>query len=226
MMVHRRGFYEKYIKRPQDFLCALLAIVVFSPVLLLTALLVYIKLGWPVIIRQERAGWTGKPFRLWKFRSMTDDRDLDGRLLPDEMRLTEFGKTLRSTSLDELASLINILKGEMAVIGPRPLPTKYVERYTEKQLRRLEVRPGLSGLAQIHGRNAISWEEKFYWDLQYIDNISFVEDWKIVLGTVGIVLKRTGIHSETSATMEEYMGAGTLENKERLNAERSDYYRR
>ncbi len=206
MMTHRRGFYEKYIKRPQDFICALLAIVVFSPVLLVTALFVRIKLGSPVIFRQERAGWNGKPFRLWKFRSMTDERDTEGNLLPDEVRLTKFGETLRSTSLDELASLVNILKGEIAVVGPRPLPMRYVARYSEEQARRLEVRPGLTGLAQVHGRNAISWDEKFRWDIQYVDNLSFANDWKIVWNTVGVVLGRTGIHSETSATMEEFMG--------------------
>ena len=205
-MAHKKGFYEKYIKRPQDFFCALFAIVVFSPVLLLTALFVRIKLGSPVIFRQERAGWNGKPFKLWKFRSMTDERDADGKLLPDEKRLTEFGKTLRSTSLDELASLVNILKGEIAVVGPRPLPMKYVERYSTEQARRLEVRPGLTGLAQVHGRNAISWDEKFLWDVQYVDNLSFIHDWKIVWDTVGVVLGRKGIHSETSATMEEFMG--------------------
>ena len=207
MMQRKRGFYEKYIKRPQDFLCALLAIVVFSPLLLLTAILVRIKLGSPVFFRQERAGWNGKPFRLWKFRSMTDERDAEGNLLPDEVRLTEFGKKLRSTSLDELASLVNILKGEISVVGPRPLPVKYVPRYSEEQARRLEVRPGLTGLAQVHGRNAISWDEKFRWDLRYVDNLTFLNDWKIVWDTVGVVLRRSGIHSETSATMEEFMGS-------------------
>ena len=219
MMARRRGFYEKYIKRPQDFICALLAIVVFSPFLLLTAIFVRIKLGSPVIFRQERAGWNGNPFRLWKFRSMTDERDADGNLLPDEKRLTEFGKTLRSTSLDELASLVNILKGEIAVVGPRPLPMKYVARYSEEQARRLEVRPGLTGLAQVHGRNAISWDEKFRWDVQYVDSLSFIHDWRIVWDTVGIVLGRTGIHSETSATMEEFMG--TMEVQGELQCRKS-----
>ena len=205
-MTRKQGFYEKYIKRPQDFLCALLAIVALGPVLLLTALSVRIKLGSPVIFRHERAGLMGKPFRLWKFRSMTDERDADGNLLPDEARLTEFGKMLRSTSLDELASLVNILKGEIAVVGPRPLPPQYVERYTKAQARRLEVRPGLTGLAQVHGRNAISWEEKFRWDIRYIDSLSFMNDWKIIWDTIGVVLGRAGIHSETSPTMEEFMG--------------------
>ena len=205
-MERRRGFYEKYIKRPQDFICALFAIILFGPVLMVAALLVRIKLGSPVIFRQERAGWNGKPFRLWKFRSMTDERDEEGNLLPDEIRLTEFGKTLRSTSLDELASLVNILKGELAVVGPRPLPVKYVERYSAEQARRLEVRPGLTGLAQVHGRNAISWEEKFCWDVQYVDHVGFLKDWKIIWDTVGVVLNRTGIHSDSSVTMEEFMG--------------------
>ena len=205
-MPRKQGVYEKYIKRPQDFLCALLALVVFSPILFLTAVLVRIKLGSPVIFRQERAGWNGKAFRLWKFRSMTDERDAEGNLLPDEIRLTDFGKKLRSTSLDELASLVNILKGELAVVGPRPLPMKYVERYSAEQARRLEVRPGLTGLAQVHGRNAISWEEKFNWDIKYIDSLSFLKDWAIIWDTVGVVLNRKGIHSDTSATMEEFMG--------------------
>lgn len=205
-MERKRSFYEKYVKRPQDFLCALLAIVVFSPILLLTALLVRIKLGSPVVFKQERAGWNGKPFRLWKFRSMTDEKDEEGTLLPDEIRLTEFGKKLRSTSLDELISLVNILKGELAVVGPRPLPMKYVERYSVEQARRLEVRPGLTGLAQVHGRNAISWEEKFRWDVRYVEHVSFLKDWEIIWDTVGVVLNRTGIHSESSVTMEEFMG--------------------
>lgn len=205
-MPRKQGFYEKYIKRPQDFLCALLALVVFSPILFLTAVFVRIKLGSPVIFRQERAGWNGRAFCLWKFRSMTDERDAEGNLLPDEIRLTDFGKKLRSTSLDELASLVNILKGELAVVGPRPLPMKYVERYSAEQARRLEVRPGLTGLAQVHGRNAISWEEKFNWDIKYIDSLSFLKDWAIIWDTVGVVLNRKGIHSDTSATMEEFMG--------------------
>lgn len=219
MMGHKRGFYEKYIKRPQDFICALIAIIVFSPVLLLTALLVRIKLGLPVIFKQERAGWNGKPFRLWKFRSMTDERDTEGNLLPDEVRLTEFGKMLRSTSLDELASLVNILKGELAVVGPRPLPVKYVERYSAEQARRLEVRPGLTGLAQVHGRNAISWEEKFRWDVQYVKNVGFLKDWEIMWETIGVVLNRTGIHSESSATMEEFMG--TMEKQGELQCRKT-----
>ena len=206
MMERKRGLYEKYVKRPQDFLCALLALIVFSPILLLTAFFVLIKLGSPVIFRQERAGWNGRPFRLLKFRSMTNERDAEGNLLPDEKRLTEFGKILRSTSLDELASLVNILKGELSVVGPRPLHMRYIPRYSAEQVRRLEVRPGLTGLAQVRGRNAISWEEKFRLDVEYVDNIGFVNDWRIIWDTVGVVLKRSGIHSENNVTMEEFLG--------------------
>ena len=201
------GPYEKYIKRPQDFLCALAAIIVLSPVLLITALLVRIKLGSPVLFTQDRPGKDGKIFKLYKFRSMTDEKDENGNLLPDEDRLPEFGQKLRSTSLDELPELINILNGDMSVVGPRPLLVRYLPRYNETQARRHEVRPGFTGLAQIHGRNAISWEEKFDWDVKYVDHISFVGDWKIILKTLDVVLNRTGISSETSATMEEFMGS-------------------
>ena len=201
------GPYEKYIKRPQDFLCALAALIVLSPVMLITALLVRIKLGSPVLFTQDRPGKDGKIFKLYKFRSMTDEKDENGNLLPDEDRLPEFGQKLRSTSLDELPELINILNGDMSVVGPRPLLVRYLPRYNETQARRHEVRPGFTGLAQIHGRNAISWEEKFDWDVKYVDHISFVGDWKIILKTLDVVLNRTGISSETSATMEEFMGS-------------------
>lgn len=207
MTGHKKGFYEKYVKRPQDFLCALAAIVVLSPVMLITAVLVRTKLGSPIIFKQERPGLNGKVFTLYKFRTMTDKKDENGNLLPDDVRLTSFGKKLRSTSLDELPELFNILNGDMSVVGPRPLLVRYLPRYNAHQARRHEVRPGFTGLAQVNGRNAISWEDKFNWDVKYVDNITFLGDWKIIFKTVSTVLKREGISSETSATMEEFMGS-------------------
>lgn len=201
------GPYEKYIKRPQDFLCALAALIILSPVMLVTALLVRIKLGSPVLFTQDRPGKDGKIFKLYKFRSMTDERDAKGNLLPDEDRLPTFGKKLRSTSLDELPELLNILNGDMSVVGPRPLLVRYLPRYNAHQARRHEVRPGFTGLAQVHGRNAISWEEKFDWDVKYVDYITFLGDWKIIFDTLRIVVKKEGISSASSATMEEFKGS-------------------
>ena len=202
-----KGFYEKYIKVPQDAVLALLALILLSPVLLVVALLVRVKLGSPVIFRQERAGKDGVPFYLHKFRSMSDVRDADGNWLPDEQRLGKFGKILRSTSLDELPSLWNVVCGKTSLVGPRALYMKYIPRYSPEQKRRLEVRPGITGLAQVNGRNAISWEKRFEYDVQYVDNITFLGDWKIMFQTVGKVLKRDGITSATSVTMEEFMGS-------------------
>ncbi|MEQ2041845.1 sugar transferase [Mediterraneibacter gnavus] len=204
--MHKKGVYEKYIKRPQDMLCALLALIVLSPILFITAFLVRVKLGSPVIFKQERPGLNGKIFTLYKFRTMTDERDSEGNLLPDEVRLTKFGKLLRSTSLDELPELLNILFGDIAVIGPRPLLVEYLPRYNAEQRRRHEVRPGLSGLAQVNGRNAISWEDKFKYDVQYVDHVTFLGDWKIIFQTILNVIKRDGINSDTAATMEIFMG--------------------
>lgn len=199
-------FYERYVKRPQDFICALLALIGLSPVLAITACLVRMKLGSPVIFKQERPGKDGKIFKLYKFRTMTNQRDSEGNLLPDEIRLTDFGRKLRATSLDELPELLNILKGDMAVVGPRPLLVQYLPLYNERQRRRHEVRPGFTGYAQVHGRNAITWEEKFEKDVYYVDHVTFLGDWKVIFQTVKTVLKREGISSETSVTMEPFQG--------------------
>lgn len=205
-MKRKKRIYEQYIKRPQDFLCALLALIVLSPVMLITAVLVQVKLGSPVIFKQRRPGKDEKIFTLYKFRTMTDGKDKNGKLLSDEERLTSFGKKLRATSLDELPELFNILKGDMAVVGPRPLLVQYLPLYNERQKRRHEVRPGFTGYAQVHGRNAITWEEKFEKDVYYVDHVTFLGDWKIIVQTIKTVLNREGISSETSATMEDFMG--------------------
>jgi lipopolysaccharide/colanic/teichoic acid biosynthesis glycosyltransferase len=202
----KKGFYQRFIKVPQDVFIALLALVVLSPVILVVAVLVRTKLGSPIIFKQERAGKDGKPFYMYKFRTMSDGRDEEGNLLPDEQRLGKFGKLLRSTSLDELPSLWNVVCTKCSLCGPRALYMKYIPRYSEHQARRLEVRPGITGLAQINGRNAISWEKRFDYDVRYVDNITFRGDWKIMFLTVAKVFKREGITSETSVTMEEFMG--------------------
>ena len=198
--------YRNCIKRLLDIVISLCGIVILSPIYLLLAVMVGKKLGTPVIFRQERPGKNEKIFQLYKFRSMTDERDDAGELLPDEARLTPFGKKLRSTSLDELPELFNILRGDMSLIGPRPLLVRYLPRYSETQRRRHDVRPGLTGLAQVNGRNAITWEQKFAYDVEYVDHLTFAMDVGIFLKTVRAVLKHEGINSETSATMEEFMG--------------------
>ncbi|HIU28363.1 MAG: sugar transferase [Anaerovoracaceae bacterium] len=189
----KRGFYEKYIKRIFDIVLSGLALIILSPVIAIVALLVRVKLGSPVIFKQDRPGLNEKIFKMYKFRSMTDDRDVNGELLPDEDRLPSFGKKLRSTSLDELPELVNIFKGDMSIVGPRPLSVVYLPYYTEEERIRHTVRPGLTGLAQINGRNAISWEEKFRYDIEYVKNISLGLDISVFFGTIGKVLKREGI---------------------------------
>ena len=199
--------YRVFFKRFLDFILSLLAIIILLPVLLIVAVLVRIKLGSPVIFIQERPGKNEEIFKLYKFRTMTDEKDKNGNLLPDEIRLTKFGKLLRSTSLDELPELFNILKGDMSIIGPRPLLIKYLTLYNEQQKHRHDVRPGFTGWAQCNGRNAISWEEKFDLDVYYVNHVSFLLDVKIIFKTVKTVLYREGISSETSATMEEFRGS-------------------
>ncbi len=206
MQKHKTGFYERYGKRFLDVTLSFLAILVLSPVMIITAVLVRIKLGSPVIFRQRRPGKDEKIFDMYKFRSMTDKRDNAGKLLPDEKRLTAFGRKLRAASLDELPELFNILKGDMSIVGPRPLLVQYLPLYNDKQKRRHEVKPGVTGLAQVNGRNSISWEEKFDWDIKYVDSISFLGDCKIIMKTIKTVTRHTGISSGTSATMEEFTG--------------------
>ncbi len=198
--------YRKYIKRILDFILSFIAIVILSPVLLIVAILVRTKLGTPVIFKQQRPGLNEKIFTLYKFRTMTDERDEEGNLLPDEIRLPKFGKLLRSTSLDELPELFNILKGDMAIVGPRPLLVRYLPLYNEHQKHRHDVRPGFTGYAQVNGRNSITWEDKFDLDVEYTQRVSLLMDIGIILRTIKVVLLREGISSETSSTMEEFRG--------------------
>lgn len=204
-----KGFYERYIKRLQAIVLSLIAIIILSPILLITYLLVRVKFGKPAIFIQKRVGKDGKVFDLYKFRTMTNQRDEDGKLLPDDQRLTSFGKKLRSTSLDELPELFNVLKGDMALIGPRPLLVKYLPLYNDEQARRHEVRPGLTGYAQVNGRNnTITWEDRLKLDVEYVDNVTFLNDWKIIFKTIKTVFKREGISEKGSATMDEFKGNG------------------
>ena len=199
--------YKRYLKRPMDFILSLMAIIVLSPVLIIVGVLVRVKLGSPVLFKQKRPGLNEKIFTMYKFRTMTDEKDENGELLPDSVRLTKFGRMLRSTSLDELPELFNILKGDMSIVGPRPLLVQYLDLYSEHQKRRHEVRPGLSGHAQVNGRNAISWEDKFKFDVEYVENISFMGDWKIIFLTVKKVFVKEGINQDSENTMEDFRGS-------------------
>jgi undecaprenyl phosphate N,N'-diacetylbacillosamine 1-phosphate transferase len=203
------GIYRRFVKRPMDFSLSLLALIILTiiPVLPIVAILVKVKLGSPILFKQKRPGLNENIFMMYKFRTMTDERNENGELLPDNARLTKFGRFLRSTSLDELPELFNILKGDMSIIGPRPLLIQYLPLYNEQQKRRHEVRPGLSGLAQVSGRNAIGWEDKFDLDVRYVDSVSFISDWKIIFSTINKVFIRDGINSETAATIEPFKGS-------------------
>lgn len=202
-------FYKKYGKRMIDIILSLFSLIILSPLLLVTTCLVKYKIGSPVLFTQSRPGKDGKVFKIYKFRTMTDKKDSSGNLLPDSERLTKFGKILRATSLDELPELWNILVGDMSIVGPRPLLVSYLPLYNGHQKRRHEVRPGLTGYAQVNGRNSLSWPEKFDYDVQYVDNISFIKDFKIVIKTIKQVLIKDGINSTTSATMEVFSGNDT-----------------
>ncbi len=208
--------YKKYIKRLLDIVISSTALIILSPVMLIVAILVRIKFGSPVIFKQERPGKDEKIFKLYKFRSMSDKKDENGKLLPDSERLTKFGKILRATSLDELPELVNILKGEMSLIGPRPLAVCYLPYYNEEEKKRHSVRPGLTGLAQINGRNALNWEERFAYDIEYVENITFINDLKILFKTVYKVFKRDGVVTRgTGKTIDfdEYRKKQLEENK-------------
>ncbi len=198
--------YSKYFKRILDIVLSIIMIIVLSPIIAVVAILVRIKLGTPIIFMQKRPGKDGKIFTLYKFRTMTDEIDAMGELLPDEVRLKKFGKFLRSTSLDELPELVNILKGEMSFVGPRPLLVEYLELYNEEQSRRHEVRPGLTGLAQVNGRNDTTWADRLRYDVEYVNNISFKNDLLIILKTIKLVFTRKGVSSSTSVTMEKFKG--------------------
>jgi len=198
--------YKRFLKRPLDVLISLVAFIILTPLIAIVAILVRIKIGSPIIFKQQRPGINEKIFTMYKFRTMTDEKTESGELCPDEIRLTKFGKFLRSTSLDELPELINILKGDMSIVGPRPLLVEYLFLYNDYQKRRHEVRPGLTGLAQINGRNSIDWEDKFDFDIKYINSINFICDLKIIFLTIKKVFIKEGVNSETSATMEPFKG--------------------
>lgn len=194
--------YKKYIKRLLDIVLSLLAIIILSPLYLIISILVLIFMGWPILFKQPRPGKDEKIFNMYKFRTMTNKKDKNGKLLPDEKRLTKFGKFLRKTSLDELPEFFNILSGKMSFIGPRPLLVEYLDYYTKEEKHRHDVRPGLTGLAQVSGRNLLSWDDKFKKDIEYVNNITFLGDLKIVFETIAVVFKREGINNQNNQTME------------------------
>lgn len=197
------GFYKRYVKRIMDFILSLIAIIGLSPILLVVAILVRVKIGSPVLFKQERPGLNEKIFTMYKFRTMTDQRDGKGKLLPDSLRLNKFGRFLRSTSLDELPELFNILKGDMSIIGPRPLLVRYLRYYTEEEMVRHSLRPGLSGLAQVNGRNNLDWNSRLATDVEYVKKLSFLLDLKIVLKTIIKVFKRDGVTVVDKSTLED-----------------------
>lgn len=201
-----QGIYRRFFKRPMDLILSLMAIIILSPVLIVVTFLIRIKLGNPVLFKQKRPGLNGEIFTIYKFRTMTDEKDENDELLPNRMRLTKFGRILRGTSLDELPELFNIIKGDMSIIGPRPLLIEYLPLYNEKQKHRNDVRPGLSGLAQVNGRNAISWEQKFDYDIEYVETISFLLDFKLIVQTFLKVFKREDVNKSENVTMEKFKG--------------------
>lgn len=201
-----KGLYGKYFKRPMDIILSLIGLIILSPILLIVGMLIRIKLGSPIIFKQKRPGLNEEIFIMYKFRTMTDEKDKDGKLLSNNIRLTKFGRILRSMSIDELPELINVLKGDMSLIGPRPLLVEYLPRYNKYQARRHEVRPGITGLAQVNGRNAISWEDKFNYDVDYVENYNLIMDIKILMQTVFKVVKRENVNQSEKNTMIEFMG--------------------
>ena len=205
------GPYEKYFKRPFDFILSLCALIVLSPLLVIVAILIFFSMGWPVFFKQNRIGKNEKPFGMYKFRSMTNARDENGVFLPDDQRITKLGNFIRKTSIDELPSLINILVGDMAIIGPRPLPARYLDRYTDEQRRRHEVRPGLSNPSTAHGRNNQTWEQQFEGDVWYVDHITFNTDVKSILDTVKVVLTHEGATAEDGGARGEFIGIANIE---------------
>jgi lipopolysaccharide/colanic/teichoic acid biosynthesis glycosyltransferase len=211
--MRKKGIYENFFKRPLDFVISQITLILLLPLLLAISFLVMIKLGSPILFKQERPGLNEKIFKLYKFRTMTNKKDEKGILLHDSERLTKFGSFLRATSLDELPSLINIIKGDLSIVGPRPLLVEYLPLYNNKQKKRHLVRPGLTGLAQVSGRNGISWDDKFRLDLQYLNNVSFLQDVKIILMTIKKVILKEGINSSQSTTMEIFTGS-KIENNE------------